>query len=393
MSNLIYRGPTTPVSGPPSTTTKGSPLTIDEINQNFFGLNEDIQTRALLAGGNQLSGNQRILTGGHLKIDDGYLYLNGGGTRYLGNDGTNYYLPGQGLNLGGSLTVTTGAATDAAVNGMGLFIVGATTKSIKWDNGTTSLLSSETINIASGKTFQINGTNVLSSTTLGSGVTGSSLTSVGTITSGTWNGSVVVGTFGGTGVNNGTKTITLGGNLVTSGANSLTLTTTGATTVTLPTTGTLATLNGTETLTNKTITASGLITANGGVSTTNVSAGTVNFGQSSTVLASANATTTTVAQTPIVSVDGATYRSVDFIVQAVDLTGSKFQTSRIVAVHDSISPYTSGTVDSTEYATVIKGSPCGTFSVTYSGGNLVLSVTPSSANSTAYKISMILTKH
>lgn len=59
---------------------------------------------------------------------------------------------------------------------------------------------------------------------------------------------------GGTGVSN-TGTITLGGNLVTSGAFDLTLTQTAASNVTLPTTGTLATLAGTETLTNKTLTA------------------------------------------------------------------------------------------------------------------------------------------
>lgn len=59
---------------------------------------------------------------------------------------------------------------------------------------------------------------------------------------------------------NGNRTVTLAGDLtlggafVTSGVNSLTLTTTGATNVTLPTTGTLATLTGTEVLTNKTAT-------------------------------------------------------------------------------------------------------------------------------------------
>ncbi len=62
-------------------------------------------------------------------------------------------------------------------------------------------------------------------------------------------------------VSNANRTIDLAGNLSiaadfsTSGANSVTLTSTGATNVTLPTTGTLATLAGTETFTNKTITS------------------------------------------------------------------------------------------------------------------------------------------
>jgi len=72
-----------------------------------------------------------------------------------------------------------------------------------------------------------------------------SLTTLGTVGTGTWQASVIGATYGGTGVNNGSNTITLGGNVVTagafstSGANALTLTTTGATNVTLPTTGTL----------------------------------------------------------------------------------------------------------------------------------------------------------
>ncbi len=66
-------------------------------------------------------------------------------------------------------------------------------------------------------------------------------------------GGIVNGASGGTGVDNTGKTITLGGSLVLDGAFNLTLTQTGITNVTLPTTGTLATLAGTETLTNKTI--------------------------------------------------------------------------------------------------------------------------------------------
>ena len=67
----------------------------------------------------------------------------------------------------------------------------------------------------------------------------SSLSTVGTITSGTWNASVIGGAYGGTGVNNGSSTITLGGSFTTSGAFTTTLTVTNNTNVTLPTSGTL----------------------------------------------------------------------------------------------------------------------------------------------------------
>jgi hypothetical protein len=80
-----------------------------------------------------------------------------------------------------------------------------------------------------------------------------SITTLGTIATGTWQGTIVGPTYGGTGVNNGSKTITLGGNFTHTGAHTLGLTTTANTSVTLPTTGTLATLAGSETLTNKTI--------------------------------------------------------------------------------------------------------------------------------------------
>jgi len=60
-----------------------------------------------------------------------------------------------------------------------------------------------------------------------------SITTLGTIATGTWQGTVVGPTYGGTGVNNGSKTITLGGNFTHSGAHTLTLTTTANTSVTL----------------------------------------------------------------------------------------------------------------------------------------------------------------
>jgi hypothetical protein len=103
------------------------------------------------------------------------------------------------------------------------------------------------INLATSKVLKVNNTTVLSATALGSGVVGSSLTSVGTIGTGIWQGTIISPTYGGTGVNNGSRTLT-----VATGNISLTAAA-GGSAVTLPATGTLATIAGTETLTGKTI--------------------------------------------------------------------------------------------------------------------------------------------
>ena len=121
-----------------------------------------------------------------------------------------------------------------------------------------------------------------------------SITTLGTIGTGAWEADVIDPTYGGTGINNGSYTITLGGNIstagafTTSGANSLTLTTTGATNVTLPTTGTLATLAGAETLTNKTI--SGATISGGSINNTPIGASTAASGAFTTISASSNVT-------------------------------------------------------------------------------------------------------
>jgi hypothetical protein len=83
-----------------------------------------------------------------------------------------------------------------------------------------------------------------------------SITTLGTIGTGTWQGTIVGPTYGGTGINNGSNTLTLAGNVSHAGAFTQTFTATANTTLTLPVTGTLATLAGTEALSNKTITAS-----------------------------------------------------------------------------------------------------------------------------------------
>ena len=100
--------------------------------------------------------------------------------------------------------------------------------------------------------IEIAGHTALDSTTLGAGITESSLTSVGTVTQGTWSASVVAGEFGGTGVANTGKTITLGGNLTTQGAYPVTLIAAAETVLTLPTSGEITTGSSTGSFTNKT---------------------------------------------------------------------------------------------------------------------------------------------
>ena len=56
------------------------------------------------------------------------------------------------------------------------------------------------VNVATGKTYEINNVSVLSSTTLGSSVVNSSLTSVGTIVTGIWNATTISVDNGGTGL-------------------------------------------------------------------------------------------------------------------------------------------------------------------------------------------------
>ena len=79
----------------------------------------------------------------------------------------------------------------------------------------------ENLNVATGRAFTVNGVSVLNATTLGSSVVSSSLTSVGTIGTGTWQGTIISPTYGGTGVNNATRTLTVNtnsGTLAFSGA-------------------------------------------------------------------------------------------------------------------------------------------------------------------------------
>lgn len=141
---------------------------------------------------------------------------------------------------------TVATPTDATANGGGITLKGATDHTIIWTNSTDSWDFSEHVDIASAKEYRIAGTKVLDATSLGSAVVGSSLTSVGTIATGVWNGTKIETAYGGTGKASYTDgqlligkttgntlskaTLTAGSGIsVTNGSGSITIAATGGT--------------------------------------------------------------------------------------------------------------------------------------------------------------------
>ena len=88
--------------------------------------------------------------------------------------------------------------TDVTADGGGITLKGTTDKTINWIDATDAWTFSEHVNIASAKEYRIAGTKVLDATSLGSAVVGSSLTSVGTIGTGVWQGTAIADTYLGT---------------------------------------------------------------------------------------------------------------------------------------------------------------------------------------------------
>jgi hypothetical protein len=189
--------------------------TANTITANSITVNEDL----LVSGNLTVNGTETILNTATLNVEDKNIVI-----------------------------ANTASPTDVLADGGGITLKGDTDKTLNWVDATDSWTSSENFNIANGKTYKVNATDVLTATSLGTGVIGSSLTSVGTISSGTWQGTILGSTYGGTGVNNGSNTVTLAGNLQTanavtfSGDYSVIFTAVGTTNVTLPESGTIATV-------------------------------------------------------------------------------------------------------------------------------------------------------
>lgn len=157
---------------------------------------------------------------------------------------------------------------------------------------------------------------------------------------------------GGTGVDNGSSTITLGGNLTLSGAYATTMTVTGATSVTLPTTGTLATRAGTETFTNKTISGADNTLANIGNSSLVNSSVTYNgvtvaLGGSGTITATTtNALTvsTGLQLNSGTTFDGSAAKTISIDSTVVTLTGTQTLTNKTLTAPVIATIVNSGTL-------------------------------------------------
>ena len=120
--------------------------------------------------------------------------------------GSNWGIYSEGsISVGDSLS--TGSSSFQLINTVATtvdFAGAATTLNIGAATGTVNF--NGTLNIVTGKTLTIGGTTVLSGNALGSGITSSSLTSVGTIATGVWQGTTIAVGYGGTGTNNGSIT-------------------------------------------------------------------------------------------------------------------------------------------------------------------------------------------
>jgi len=173
-------------------------LTINS-NGNISLTNADSITFSADAG--SIIGINQLTAGstGEVQVN-GDLFVTGdivvGGTNTVLNT-TTVTVEDKNIELG-----VTASPSDTTADGGGITLKGTTDKTILWDNANDNWTFSEHVNVASGKVYKINNTEVLNATTLGSGITGSSLTSVGTLTSGTLGSgfTTVATSVGGTGL-------------------------------------------------------------------------------------------------------------------------------------------------------------------------------------------------
>jgi hypothetical protein len=223
-----------------------------------------------------------------------------------------------------NITLAKGSGSGAAADGAGITIEGANA-TFNYVNATTALTSSQDLDLAAAKVYKISGTSVLSNTTLGTGVVNSSLTSVGTISGGTWQGNAIATTY------TAAKIVS-----VTNTAPISAITTAGAVTVSLLNSGVTAnTYGGTLSVPVITVDAFGRITSasnvtiSTGVSSVGGATGTVSNAQ-----LAASIVSTGVLNTSNVAEGGNLYYTNARVRSAISLTGTKGNYNSSTGVFD-----------------------------------------------------------
>ena len=201
--------------------TKGSPLTNTEVDTNFSNLNTDKLESTYSGAMNSLTGGTSIATVGTVTAGT-WSATAIGATK--GGTGQTTYAAGDILYASATNTLSKLAKPASAA-----YLKMASDGTPSWD-------------------------------ALGL----DDITATGTVTTGTWNASVIGAAYGGTGIaNNAANTIAFTGNY------SLGLTLSANTSLTLPTTGTVATVAGSEALTNKSINGLTVTSSTGTLTITN----------------------------------------------------------------------------------------------------------------------------
>ena len=201
--------------------TKGSPLTNTEVDTNFSNLNTDKLESTQAGAMNSLTGGTSIATVGTVTAGT-WSATAIGATK--GGTGQTTYAAGDILYASATNTLSKLAKPASAA-----YLKMASDGTPSWD-------------------------------ALGL----DDITATGTVTTGTWNASVIGAVYGGTGVaNNAANTITFTGNY------SLGLTLAANTSLTLPSSGTVSTVAGSEALTNKSINGLTVTSSTGTLTITN----------------------------------------------------------------------------------------------------------------------------
>ena len=168
-----------------TTAIVGAATTINATGVNATGIVTAAQF-VTGASGSAIGINTNTISGpAVITIDPAGVGDNTGAVRIKGDllvDGEQFIVNSTTIELADFIVgIASTATTDTLADGAGIKI--GPDNTLTYDHSNTALKSSENLNLASGKTYKINGTDVLSATTLGNAVVSSSLTSLGTIAS------------------------------------------------------------------------------------------------------------------------------------------------------------------------------------------------------------------